>query len=350
MCARCCAHPSPTGGRRRRLIDSTTVSIVRSNRSVKLCFGDAPDEPSDFVGGVVAIAVACGTLERPVLRVDVDLECPSQLGDGDVESGLAVAREHDLDLAGESGHATSFQGVEHALLPLRLGSGSGGACPEDPEEPSEPRSSWAAEAIGDSMERRRRAEPPSERVLDHRCQRHVVDVARHVDDGSRRAGQPDAVRPVDDVVVGQRRRPEHAHPRFAARVAAGGARTCTRPSRGVRRSSHSRPAVGPATTRWGRLVQSAAHRDNSSSSAPANRYPPSTTRSSTPDSTRRRRASRLMPPASSSVVVMVAWCSRNHASERRSSDTAVPVRSDRHGGDRSSVVASAADPTPGVSR
>ena len=85
----------------------------------------------------------------------------------------------------------------------------------------DPRATGRAESLGDALQRRRRAEPPGEGVLDHRCQRHVVDVAGHVDDGPRRAGQPDAVGSLDDVVVGQRRRAEHADPRLAARVAAG---------------------------------------------------------------------------------------------------------------------------------
>ena len=73
--------------------------------------------------------------------------------------------------------------------------------------------------------------------------------------------------------------------------------TWIKPSWGDRRSPHSRPAVGPATTRWSRLVHSAAHRSSSSTSTAPKTYAPSTTRSRRPLWTRPFRWSRVTPLA-----------------------------------------------------
>ena len=274
---------------RRRAIDATTRLDRRAEVVDELNLADALHEPPDRIGRIVTLVVAGRSLRCAVLRMDVDLQRPLKLRDRHVEPCSTVTGEAQPELADEATNAPSCQFVEHATLPLRLGGRTWCTSGEDAEESPRPRPPWVVESLADALERGRRAQLPGEGVLDHRRQRRVVDVrvmSTTVRGGlvTRMPSGRWTTSASGSVAVRNTR--THAASQGLLR---GGAMTWTRPSRGLRLRSHMRPAVGPPTTRCGRLAHRAAHRDHSSSLTPPKRYPPSTTRSSRPAATRRRR-------------------------------------------------------------
>jgi hypothetical protein len=84
-----------------RLVETAEVLLGR----------DARRDPAGRSRSAVSVGVGCSPQRFAVTGVEVDLDRPAELGNGEVEPGFAVIRELDAVLANEPAHSRMPQSV-----------------------------------------------------------------------------------------------------------------------------------------------------------------------------------------------------------------------------------------------